>query len=163
MPSREDERVFHSVICSVYLLANASQLEASLATRLNQTLFVSLNSASLMFLVSIWIRSTCSESLHYVALRHAAAFLQAQPRSSPLDFQCILPSVLYSALSEDGRVRAASLDCISIMVDLSHAPKPSAVYAYDNVYGDSSGTTHHQFIFAASYAKHKFRRNTSIS
>lgn len=77
----------------------------------------------------------------YIALRHASAFLRAQPAENPQDFQVIVPALLSALQSADKRVRVAALDCVVAISSLCSAPKSSSVYAYDEVYGAASGTS----------------------
>lgn len=136
---------------SIYKLANTSILPPRFAGQLLALTLANLGDDALKFLASIWAGSDIkadADPEHYVALHHAAAFLEAHHATQHcIDFQTILPAIICALQHSDRRVRGAALECISVLVKLSQLKKPIAVYAYDVVYGDSSG----------EYARLRFR------
>jgi U3 small nucleolar RNA-associated protein 10 len=127
-----------------YKLVNSSGGIPTLSSALTKTLFVSLGEDSLKFLAGIWLqfRSTqaVSEASQYSAVKHAAAFIEAHYSTQRfVDFQTVLPAVLVAVQLGDHRLREAALDCITGLNRLSQAKSPSGVYAFDAIYGASSG------------------------
>ncbi|KAJ7701560.1 hypothetical protein B0H17DRAFT_1195339 [Mycena rosella] len=125
---------------SIYKLANSSAVLPLLSVGLLHELFISLKDDALGFLAGVW--TTCLESaadslICVVALRHAAAFLEAHKEEADgVDFQTILPSLIICLQSTEPETRAAALDCISIQRTLAEQ-RFSAVYAFDAIYGES--------------------------
>ena len=108
-----------------------------LATSLIRTLFLNMKEEALAFLAGVWLNNY-DQSLRFVALRHAAAFLDAHAiASQPLDFQTILPSFLAALPTLDAEGREAAMDCISILSKLADR-NLSSVYGLDSIYGDKS-------------------------
>ena len=124
-------------------MINTMAPNARLATQANSALFDVLGSDSLLFLVGIWtnpptITGLDAETTRYVALRHAKAFLLAQPVERPTDFQVIVPSLLSAVHASDKRIRLAAMECIGILYASAAESKPTFIYAYDQVYGEAS-------------------------
>lgn len=126
----------------VYRLANSSANVPALSSHLMRSLFISLADDTLSFLAGIWLNCppTAEESvLTYVSLYHAAAFLEAYNATQHIvDFQTVLPAILVALQHPDRRVREAALQCVAALNRLSAGKKPTAVYAYDAIYGASS-------------------------
>jgi U3 small nucleolar RNA-associated protein 10 len=92
----------------------------------------------LVFLLGIVTRSLDAKedkAMCVAALRHAASFLAAQPN---IDFQTILPSLFVAIWGEDIDIRYAATDCIAVVA--SNHEDLHAVYGFDTIYGDKSGT-----------------------
>ncbi|TDL26887.1 hypothetical protein BD410DRAFT_763071 [Rickenella mellea] len=145
LPDSPDTRGYRflELMRSIYRSANSSMSTQSLAIHISRSLFTNLGSDSLLFLAGVWTHPTTREAtddVAYAALRHASAFLQAQPSDAPQDFQVILPSLLCAAQMSDSRARSAAVDCISILSKLAGASKPTSLYAFDNVYGPASAS-----------------------
>ncbi|KAJ7762738.1 hypothetical protein DFH07DRAFT_813302 [Mycena maculata] len=125
---------------SVYKLANSSANTLLLTIALIRELFINLKDDTLAFLAGIWttcLASAADHSICVVALRHAAAFLEAHKEEADgVDFQTILPSLLVCLQSAEREIRAAALDCISILATLVEG-RLSVVYALDVIYGES--------------------------
>jgi U3 small nucleolar RNA-associated protein 10 len=122
---------------TVYKFANTAAIPV-VSTNLQRALFINLKEDALAFLAGVSLTSD-SLSLRFVALRHAAAFLDAHsPIPKPVDFQTILPALLAALPALDVPGREAAMDCILIMWKLSEA-KPMTVYGFDSIYGDVSG------------------------
>ncbi|KAJ7452113.1 hypothetical protein B0H11DRAFT_1742292 [Mycena galericulata] len=122
---------------TVYKLANSSAAVPVLTIGLLRELFVSLKDDALAFLAGLWTTTT-DNSLCVAALRHAAAFLEAHKEEADgVDFQTILPSLIICLQSAERDIRAAALDCISLLGDLAEQPF-SAVYAFDVIYGEGN-------------------------
>ncbi|KAI5117129.1 hypothetical protein M0805_007713 [Coniferiporia weirii] len=127
----------------VYAMINSTASNLGVVTYANHALFENLGSDSLLFLAGTWTEPPTSRGIDpdvckYVALRHASAFLRAQPTESPVDFQTIVPALLAAFQSLDRRVREAAVDCLSVLSKVSTESKPAVVYAYDQVYGPAS-------------------------
>jgi U3 small nucleolar RNA-associated protein 10 len=105
-----------------------------------QTLFVNLKDDALAFLAGIWInraQENSEEDLSTVALRHAAAFLEAHlAEDDGTDFQTIFPAFLVALQSQDVDIRRAASDCITCLCRLADR-RFSAVYRFDTIYGQS--------------------------
>jgi U3 small nucleolar RNA-associated protein 10 len=130
----------------MYTLANAASTLPLLSAYLLRALFISLKDDALVFLAGVW--SSTSEDLNtevrtqirLAALSHASAFLIAYEGAQGfIDFQTILPPVLATLESTSQPVRAAAVQCLSVLGRLSQAGKPKTIYAFDTVYGDRSG------------------------
>ena len=112
-------------------------------------LFEAIGSESLLFLASFIIDNQTNKfteidkslkgALDLIALRHSLAFIRSQSSEKPIDFQTFLPALIYAVQSNDKRVRSGAVECIQILSKQSIAEKPTAIYAYDQVYGSSSG------------------------
>ncbi|KAJ6554556.1 armadillo-type protein [Mycena capillaripes] len=130
--------VYVKLMRSVYKLANSSSVLPLLTIGLLSELFIHLKDDALVFLAGIW--TTCLESaadICMVALRHAAAFLEAHKKEADgVDFQTILPALIICLQSAESEIRTAALDCISIQRNLAEQ-RFSTVYAFDAVYGES--------------------------
>ena len=116
----------------------------ALSATLTKTLFVSLGEDALKFLAGIWLQprtvQVAFEPAQYSALKHAAAFMEAHYSTQRfVDFQTMLPAVLVGVQFNDRRLREAALDCVASLARLSQAKNPSDVYAFDAIYGASSG------------------------
>ncbi|KAJ7146113.1 hypothetical protein C8R44DRAFT_600928 [Mycena epipterygia] len=125
---------------TVYKLANSSAVVPLLTVGLLRELFINLKDDALGFLAGLWtacLASAAGNSTCVVALRHAAAFLEAHiAEADGVDFQTILPSLIICLQSSEPEIRAAALDCISLQRNLA-AQRFSAVYAFDAIYGES--------------------------
>lgn len=135
-----------TLMAAMYTLANTASTLPLLSAYLLRALFVSLKDDALVFLAGVW--SSASEDLstemrtqiQLAALSHASAFLIAyEDAQGSIDFQTILPSILVMLESTSQPVRAAAVQCLSVLGRLSQAGKPQAVYAFDTVYGVHSG------------------------
>ena len=128
----------------MYGLVNSSSAFPALSSQLTKSLFVALGEDALKFLAGVWLRSPTNsaqfEPHRYSALKHAAAFIEAHFSSQRfVDFQTILPALLVAAQDADHRIREAALDGVAAMIRLAQAKSPIAVYAFDAIYGESSG------------------------
>ncbi|RDB23790.1 U3 small nucleolar RNA-associated protein 10 [Hypsizygus marmoreus] len=126
---------------TIYSLANVSASGPLLTNAILQTLFISLKEDALAFLAGIWAGSAFSISeesyLRTVALRHAAAFLEAHiAEGERVDFQTILPSLLVALQSHDIDSRQAALVCITHLHQLADG-RFATVYEFDTIYGKS--------------------------
>ena len=128
---------------TIYTLANTSVFPPVLGGHLLRAVLINLGDDAMKFLASTWVNSNPkvnAEPVHYVALHHAAAFLEAHFATQHcIDFQTILPALLCALQHSDRRVRGAALECVGVLVKLSQMKKPVSVYAYDVVYGEGSG------------------------
>ncbi|KAG5644278.1 hypothetical protein DXG03_008763 [Asterophora parasitica] len=125
----------------IYKLANVSSSVPVFTTNVLQTLFINLKGDALAFLAGIWAGAGQvkgeQDALRIVALRHAAAFLQAYiSEDDGIDFQTILPSLLVALQSHDADQRQAALTCISILSQLA-CQRFTTVYEFDIIYGKS--------------------------
>lgn len=127
----------------LYILVNSSSAIPILSMHITQAQFIRLGEDALKFLAGVWLQPASSATFHpaqYAALRHAAAFMEAHHSSQRyIDFQTILPALLVAAQLPDHRVREAALECVAALVRLAQAKKPIGVYAFDAVYGATSG------------------------
>lgn len=125
---------------TVYKSANSSAVVPLLTVGLLRELFINLKDDALGFLAGLWttcLTSAAGNSICVVALRHAAAFLEAHiAEADGVDFQTILPSLIICLQSSESEIRAAALDCIALQRNLA-AQRFSAVYAFDAIYGES--------------------------
>ncbi|KAK7055439.1 U3 small nucleolar RNA-associated protein 10 [Favolaschia claudopus] len=139
--SAVDERTLYvKLMRTVYKLANSSPTSIGLTVGLLAELFPHLRDDALAFLAGVWTTSLDSApELCVIALRHAAAFLEAHSKEADgVDFQTILPALIICLKNGDREIRMAALDCIAvqrIMVE----QRFSAVYAFDAIYGESEG------------------------
>lgn len=126
----------------LYMLVNSSSAIPIVSMHITQAQFIRLGEDALKFLAGVWLQPASStfHPAQYAALRHAAAFMEAHHSSQRyIDFQTILPAVLVAAQLPDHRVREAALECVTALVRLAQAKKPIGVYAFDAVYGATSG------------------------
>ncbi|KAL0952425.1 hypothetical protein HGRIS_006698 [Hohenbuehelia grisea] len=122
---------------SIYTTVNTS-FPSTLTTLILTTLFSNLGGDALAFLCGLSVASD-TDSLRAVALRHAAASLQANLLGEQaLDFQTVLPAFLVALQSQDAVLRQAAFECVSLL-NASAQRSFSAVYAFDSVYGDNTG------------------------
>lgn len=130
---------------AVYTLANSTATLPTLSIHLIRTLFVNLGDDALKLLVSFWLHSdpvTSASPAVFASVRHAAAFLEAHFSAKRwIDFQTVLPAFLVALQHGDRRIREATLECVSALIRLSQAPKPTGIYAFDVIYGAASGTS----------------------
>jgi len=135
-----------TLMTTIYALANAASELPLLSAYLLRALFISLKDEALVFLAGVWL-SALTDSVaetrtqtQLAALAHASAFLIAHETAQGfIDFQAIVPSILVALESPSQSVRAAAVQCLSVLGRLSHAGKPKVVYALDTVYGVHSG------------------------
>ncbi|KAJ7756261.1 hypothetical protein B0H16DRAFT_696293 [Mycena metata] len=123
---------------TVYKLANSSSAVPLLTIGLLSELFVHLKDDALAFLAGVWTTSVdSSPPICVVALRHAAAFLEAHnAEADGVDFQTILPALVICLQNPESEIRTAALDCITVQSKLAEQ-RFSAVYAFDAIYGES--------------------------
>ncbi|KAJ7042839.1 hypothetical protein C8F04DRAFT_1251651 [Mycena alexandri] len=123
---------------TVYKLANSSSVVPLLTIGLLSELFVHLKDDALAFLAGVWTTSVdSSPPICVVALRHAAAFLEAHnAEADGVDFQTILPALIICLQNSESGIRTATLDCIAVQCKLAEQ-RFSAVYAFDAIYGES--------------------------
>jgi len=138
-------------MATVYALANAASTLPVISAYLLRALFISLKDNVLVFLAGVWSSSFGDASreartqIQLAALAHASAFLTAHEAAhEPIDFQTIVPSILAVLESPTQSVRAAAVQCLSILGQLSQAGKPKTIYAIDTVYGIQSGESDQQ-------------------
>jgi len=137
---------------TIYRLANMSTSAPLLTMNLLQTLFVNLKDDALAFLAGIWVNCPLENSdedlLATVALRHAAAFLEAHiAEDDGMDFQTVFPAFLVALQSRDVGRREAALACISCMRRLSDR-RFTSVYRFDTIYGQSDSESAPKLAFA---------------
>jgi len=136
-----------TVMTTIYALANTASTLPLLSAYLLRALFISLRDDSLVFLAGVWSSSASKDpngetrtQVQLAALAHASAFLIAQEAAQgSIDFQTIVPLILAVFESPTQPVRAAAVQCLSVLGRLSQMGKPKAVYAFDTVYGSHSG------------------------
>lgn len=130
---------------TVYMLANSTATLPALSTHLIRTLFMNLGDDALKFLAGFWLHSdptTSASPAVFASLRHAAAFLEAHFATQRwIDFQTVLPALLVALQHSDRRIREATLECVSALIRLSQATKPTGIYAFDVIYGATSGAS----------------------
>lgn len=139
---RQDRQLLH-LMRLIYATVNLIPGSSTLSTQINQALFNTLTSTTLMFLAGIWTDPRQGgeiDCLRYTSLRHAGAFIKAHQSATPPDFQCIIPAIISTLSCSDRRVRTAAIDCMAALSDLSSATEPKEVYAYDLIYGSNSCT-----------------------
>lgn len=130
---------------TIYALANAGSTLPLLSAYLLRALFISLKDDALIFLAGVWSSASKDPSaetrtqVQLAALAHASAFLVAHETKGSIDFQTIVPSILAVFESPNQSVRAAAVQCLSVLGRLSQVVKPKTVYAFDIVYGPHSG------------------------
>ena len=133
---------FMRIMRTLYSLANFTAKDDYLPFRLNEIIFKSLASDSLIFLAGIWADlkqdSVAVDQLTYTSLKQASAFFKANVSDNPRDFQCMIPAVIATLLSPNRLVRRAAIDCVEILSQISSAADNKGIYAYDEVYGKDS-------------------------
>lgn len=127
---------------AVYNLANCLSFPV-LTSSLLRILFCNLKSDALVFLAGVWTlespMSADNSFLHEIALRHAAAFLEAHVlEDDGVDFQTIVPALLIALQSAIGGVRKAAVECLN-RIRLISEKKLKNVYKFDMIYGDAKG------------------------
>jgi U3 small nucleolar RNA-associated protein 10 len=135
-----------TLMATIYALVNTASTLPLLSAYLLRALFISLKGDALVFLAGVWssaFKDASAETraqIQLAALAHASAFLIAhEVAQGSVDFQTIVPSILAVLGSPSQPVRAAAVQCLSILGRLSQAGKPKVVYAFDTVYGTHSG------------------------
>ncbi|KAJ7740997.1 hypothetical protein B0H14DRAFT_3515417 [Mycena olivaceomarginata] len=130
--------LYVKLIRAVYELANSTSTNLLLTVGLLAEIFSYLKDDALAFLAGVWTTSRDSTpDLCVLALRHAAAFLEAHNKEADgVDFQTILPALVICLQSADPETRTAALDCIAVQRSLAEQ-RFSAVYAFDAIYGES--------------------------
>jgi U3 small nucleolar RNA-associated protein 10 len=111
-----------------------------------------LKDDTLEFLAGIWTSpvdsSTTPEDdreyrFQQAALSHATAFLIAhQATENWVDFQAVLPLVLYVLNSPNQCVREAAVQFLLLMEKICEAEKPIAIYGFDTLYGENTSQCH---------------------
>nr|XP_019043454.1 hypothetical protein I302_08031 [Kwoniella bestiolae CBS 10118]OCF22384.1 hypothetical protein I302_08031 [Kwoniella bestiolae CBS 10118] len=122
----------------VYQWTNTGTLPTPLAQNLLRSLFAQLGEDALLFFASIWT-SQSSAALRTASLRHALAFVSAysgMKTQQGIDFQIMVPSVLFALQDPEKAVRSAAVDLIKAMT--ANAQSSENIYALDSVYGDRS-------------------------
>lgn len=128
----------------IYTLANRSSALPVLTSCLLRLFFLNLKTDALAFLAGVWTSSISlapddDNSLQEVALRHAAAFLEAHVlEDDGVDFQTILPALLVGLQNRASGVRKAAMECLN-RIRLISERKLRSVYKFDTVYGDVKG------------------------
>lgn len=128
---------------SIYQLANASTSLPVLSSSLLQLLFHNLKDNSLAFLAGVWTDGSLDdfEDSRGISLLHAAAFLEAHIlQDDGIDFQTIVPSLLFALQSSDSQVRQGALECISRVRILAERSLKT-VYKFDVIYGETNSTS----------------------
>lgn len=144
IPDDANTRYVH-LMRAVYQLGNSSTSLPLLSTHLLRILFINLRDDALAFLAGIWLAdgidgNEVQDHLRHAALRHAMAFLEAHRTTSHwVDFQTILPALLVALQNANQHVRKSAAECLSILAQLSQSKTVSEVYAFDTIYGSSSG------------------------
>lgn len=133
-------------MATVYALTNSASTLPLLSAYLLRALFISLKDDTLLFLAGIWssasneLSTEMQTQIQLAALSHASAFLIShEGAQGSVDFQTVLPAVLAMLESTSQLVRAAAIQCVSVLGRLSQAGKPKTVYAFDTIYGAHSG------------------------
>ncbi|KAI0830231.1 hypothetical protein BC628DRAFT_1357002 [Trametes gibbosa] len=149
-----------ALLRDVYRLSNSSVHLAQLSTYILRMLFSNLGDETLAFLTGVWLTAG-SESqeeqynIQYAALRHATAFLEAHVTAErTVDFQTAFPAMVVMLQSPDASVREAATKCIAVVVRLSSAKEPEAVYAFDAIYGTGSSTL--QYLDWADFQRYTY-------
>ncbi|KAI0070967.1 hypothetical protein K474DRAFT_1669523 [Panus rudis PR-1116 ss-1] len=140
---------------NLYKVVNSTAGLPLLSGYVIRNMFMNLGNDALKFLASIWLSADLdvpAEPQHFVALHHAAAFMEAHLATNQwIDFQTVLPTILVALQHTDRRVRGAALDCLTALVKMSEH-KPAAVYAYDEIYGSSSASL--QYLDWSDFSKY---------
>ena len=157
-----------TLMATLYALANAASTLPLMSAYLLRALFISLKDDALVFLAGVWSSTPSDASeetrtqTQLAALAHASAFFIAhQASQEPVDFQTIVPSILAVLESPNQPVRAAAVQCLSILRQLSQAGKPKAVYGFDTVYGIQSGESNYQPF--GDYQTHRYLQTSCSS
>lgn len=133
---------------TTYRLANSKKSLPAISAHLLRVQFISLKDDALMFLAGIWTSAPTNSPrkqeeeyrVQQAALHHAAAFFIAhQSTENWIDFQTVLPLIIFTLESSDSGVREAAVECICILSKLNEAEKPLAIYGFDSIYGEDSG------------------------
>ncbi|KAK0476138.1 hypothetical protein IW261DRAFT_1643515 [Armillaria novae-zelandiae] len=121
---------------SIYGVANSSS--SNIAMHMLRTLFMNIADEALAFLTGVWVNCD-DEDLAVVAFGHTIALLKAHVSGDEsVDFQTIVPSLLVSLQSPNLEIRKATLQCVSLLAKASEK-KYARVYAFDTIYGASTG------------------------
>ncbi|KAJ7692788.1 hypothetical protein B0H14DRAFT_3175398 [Mycena olivaceomarginata] len=130
--------LYVKLIRTVYERANSTFINSLLTVGLLATIFSYLKDDALAFLACVWTTFRDSTpDVCVLALRHAAAFLEAHNKEADsVDLQTILPALVICLPSADPETRTAALDCIAVQRNLVEQHF-SAVYAFDAIYGES--------------------------
>lgn len=135
-----------------YAAINATSANPKLVALANRAIFEHLHADALLFLCGIWTLPSSSakynlNTVKYVALRHALAFLRAQS-TGVVDFQTVLPAFLVALQSTDRQVRSAAVECVDVLANVEEGAKPASIYALDRVYGTASGESYEEVILS---------------
>ncbi|KAI0063355.1 ARM repeat-containing protein [Artomyces pyxidatus] len=129
---------------AVYKLANSSTSLPLLSSSLLRAQFISLAEDALAFLAGIWLSRDensreAQSRFRRAALSHAIAFLAAHETTEHIiDFQTILPALLFALQDPDASVRRLAVECVQLLARLAQATQAKAVYAFDSIYGKNS-------------------------
>ena len=121
----------------IYKIANQSTTSVMMNTL--RVLFANIGDDALAFLTGVWLTQVDDDELVYVTFEHYAALLEAFKSSEVvIDFQTILPSLLVALQSPDIKIRQYAQRCLTLISEGMQA-KFQRVYAFDIIYGSSSG------------------------
>lgn len=103
-----------------------------------RNLFMNIADEALAFLTGVWVNCD-DEDLAVVAFGHTIALLKAHMSGDEsVDFQTIVPSLLVSLQSPHLEIRKAALQCVGLLAKAAEK-KYARVYAFDTIYGGSTG------------------------
>lgn len=111
------------------------------AKAITRTLLGELGNDALCLLAGVWSDDDCPPSVQVAALKHCQAFIASRADGTDFkqDFQIIIPSLLLALQSPDRSTRETAMDCISALATSDSSTKDVPVYAFDSLYGASSG------------------------
>ncbi|UZJ57293.1 hypothetical protein CBS101457_006613 [Exobasidium rhododendri] len=109
-------------------------------------LFSQLGDTSLSFLASVWTNARNGAEIRLAALCHAQVYLCAfttnDAKVRHVDFQTVLPSLLYALKDAESTIRLAALDCIGRISEAAKAIEGRSksdskveLYGFDSIYG----------------------------
>lgn len=129
-----------ALLTSIYALTAEILLPTELASDLQTGIFAALKNDALVFLANIWSDAKMSAAVRLTALRHARAFM-ASHRSAgkdyTIDFQCLLPAVIFAAQSPNNEEREAALTLLTAWSE-AVTESPAAVYRVDDLYDQNT-------------------------
>ncbi|KAJ3185328.1 HEAT repeat-containing protein 1 [Gaertneriomyces sp. JEL0708] len=150
---------YQCLLVNLYKTAANVQDVKARETLLKSILTHHLSKDAISFCAALWTREDVSPSQRANSLHIACSYIRVcagGPHSGKHDFQLIIPSLLMALVDQSQLVRSAGLGCMRA-ISLSYGKiggdaktKKMTIYAYDELYGDSSKQVEYLSIKAAA-------------
>jgi len=108
---------------------------------ITKAIFQTVKNDAGCFLSGIWTDSTLSASVQVAALKHCQAFIASRIDGTDFkqDFQILIPALLRALILPNQATRETAMDCIAVLATSDASGKNVPIYAFDALYGASSG------------------------